>query len=260
MDNHTSDIPLKRCSRGENCIHPDGSMLPATFGYFHRDASRPDGFFSYCKVCTKAHKSQWRAKNPGKLQEWRAKNPDKMREQNARRRVKQRIAVHPKPLRTKDPEHVREQKIRWRNSNPDKMREINARYAANNPDKMREKEALRRARKRGLPSAPVSEQRAIEYFGGCCAVCGRPPGLWHTLALDHWIPVTDPRPDNPGNVPTNMIPLCHSKKGSNGQGSCNLSKGNKDPYQWLVDKLGKQQTAEILARIEAYFEWITQQP
>src|SRR5581483_2176482 len=56
------------------------------------------------------------------------------------------------------------------------------------------------ARKRSLPDTFTERdwQRALEYWDYKCAVCGRPRGLWHTLAADHWIPLT--APDCPGTV------------------------------------------------------------
>lgn len=93
-----------------------------------------------------------------------------------------------------------------------------------------------------------------EYFDGCCAICGRLPSFWHILAQEHWIPITDPRLDNPGTVVGNMLPMCHSRK--DGENGCNNSKSNKDPIVWLVEKFGKRKARRILERIEAYFEWV----
>jgi hypothetical protein len=62
----------------------------------------------------------------------------------------------------------------------------------------------------------------------------------------------DKRPDNPGTVPTNIVPLCHSDKGSRGR--CNNSKHNRDAVKWLVERHGEAQSAEIIRRVEAYFD------
>jgi len=109
------------------------------------------------------------------------------------------------------------------------------------------------ARKRSLPDT-FSERdwlRALEYWGYKCAVCGRPRGLWHTLAADHWIPLT--APDCPGTVPTNIIPLCH------GEGGCNNSKRSKVPDEWLVSKLGTKDAFQKQLEIDAYFLWVKDQ-
>ena len=102
-------------------------------------------------------------------------------------------------------------------------------------------------RKRSLPHSFTQQdwERALEYWGYRCAVCGRPRGLWHTLAADHWIPLT--HPDCPGTVPTNIIPLCH------GEGGCNNSKGKKMPDAWLEERLGQKQGFQKGVEIDAYF-------
>lgn len=106
------------------------------------------------------------------------------------------------------------------------------------------------ARKRSLPDTFTERdwQRALEYWGYKCAVCGRPRGLWHTLAADHWIPLTSP--DCPGTIPTNIIPLCH------GEGGCNNSKRSKMPEVWLISKLGKKDGSQKLVEIDIYFLWV----
>lgn len=113
--------------------------------------------------------------------------------------------------------------------------------------------AVYRERKRNLPYTFTTEDwlRALEFWDHCCAICGRPRGLWHTISQDHWIPLTHPK--CPGTVPTNILPLCYGADG------CNNSKGKKDPKEWLVEKFGKRRAARKLAEIEAYFAWIREQ-
>ncbi len=106
------------------------------------------------------------------------------------------------------------------------------------------------ARKHSLPNTFTADdwQRALEYWEHKCAVCGRPRGLWHTLAKDHWLPLTSP--DCPGTVATNILPLCH------GEGGCNNSKSKKDPESWLIERLGKRRAARKRGEIQAYFDWV----
>jgi hypothetical protein len=106
----------------------------------------------------------------------------------------------------------------------------------------------REARKRGLNDAFTAKDLQImfEAFGGCCAACGRPPGLWHTIAADHWIPLISP--DCPGTVPHNMVPLCH------GVGGCNNIKNDKPAAKWLAEQFGKRKGKAIQRRIEAFLE------
>jgi hypothetical protein len=121
------------------------------------------------------------------------------------------------------------------------------------PDPAAPKPKMPRAyivRKRRLPDTFTDQdwQRALEYWGHQCAVCGRPRGLWHTLAADHWIPLSDP--DCPGTIPTNIVPLCH------GEGGCNNSKRSRSPQDWLEAKLGRKQAFQKLIEIDAYFLWV----
>jgi hypothetical protein len=108
----------------------------------------------------------------------------------------------------------------------------------------------RRAFERHLPSAftPHDWERCLSYWNNSCAVCGRPRGLWHTIAADHWIALSDPRPNNPGTVPTNIIPLCHGIDG------CNNSKHDNDATEWLTRKYGRRKAKKILERIQKYFD------
>lgn len=113
----------------------------------------------------------------------------------------------------------------------------------------------RRSIKRGLPTkfTALDWQRAIEYFNGCCAVCGRPlRDLFgsHTESMDHWIPLSSP--NCPGTIPENIVPLCH------GLGGCNNSKRDKAASVWLTERFGKRGAREVLKRIETYFEWVKQ--
>ena len=249
---------MKRCSK---C----GVEYPATAGHFDRNQYHKDGLASACKGCTAERKARYRAKNADKERErharYNAENADKRREYASRYRTENADKAHKSVARyrTENADKIHEREARYRAENADKVREAVRRYRAKNPDKAREYDARRRARKNGLPAAPVSERLARDYFNDCCAVCGRPAGLWHIIAMDHWIAMDDKRPNNPGTVPTNMIPMCHSIKGANGQGSCNLSKGNKDPIAWLNQQYGKRKAAQIIKRIEAYFEWVRQQ-
>lgn len=69
------------------------------------------------------------------------------------------------------------------------------------------------ALKKSLPSTFNMDHLSflLQYWHYSCAVCGRQDdGLWHFIALDHWIPLKNS--SCPGTTPGNMIPLCHGKK------------------------------------------------
>ena len=140
-----------------------------------------------------------------------------------------------------------------------KIREYKRQWSKSNPKKVMGYERRRRTLKSVLAYDFTldDESRALDYWNGRCAVCDRPLiDLFgeHYAAMDHWIALSDPRPDNPGTVPTNMIPLCH------GVGGCNNKKGNRDPVEWLIAEFGKRKSMKILERIETYFEWAAVHP
>lgn len=130
----------------------------------------------------------------------------------------------------------------------DKIRDRSAKYYQRNKHIYVLCALRRRARKRSFPDAFTLQDkiRAFEYFEYRCAVCGRPRGLWHTLAMDHWIPLDSP--DCPGTVPVNMVPLCHGVDG------CNNSKINRDALEWLTQHFGKRKAKQIFERVQVYFD------
>jgi 5-methylcytosine-specific restriction endonuclease McrA len=107
----------------------------------------------------------------------------------------------------------------------------------------------RRARieKAGSDFTSVDFAYMMGYWNDRCAVCGKQAGLWHTLAVDHWIPVSK----GGGSTKTNLVPLCHARQSA--VECCNQNKSDKDPVEWLEGKFGKRKAAQILKRINAYF-------
>ncbi len=225
------NTPVKRCTR---C----GRDLPLTA--FHvRKASR-DGLMAACKTCigiyTKHHYAENKAADNERSRQYRETHRDE---------VCRRLRAYYRKNREKIIKRVGE----WRKSNPDKLHKNSRAYVPR-----------RRARRKSLLATFTTTdwQRALDYFNGCCAVCGRPQGLWHTIAADHWIPLSSP--DCPGTIPTNVVPLCHAKKDvPSGTPCCNNSKHKCDPIEWLTKTYGKQKARQILKRIETYFQWVAEQ-
>lgn len=213
---------IRTCTKcGRECL--------ATPEYFYCDKSKKSGFQSHCKICASEYQKSWREKNP----DYHRITTDEKRDKN------------------------RERVNSWRKRNPEKHRALQRQWMEDNPQKMRgiwrRNDSRRRSRAASLPCSFTTEDEAIalDYFNGRCATCKRPlTDLFgeHTAAMDHWIPVSDPRADNPGTVPTNMVPLCHGIDG------CNNKKGARDPGVWLIVEFGKRKAAQILERIETYFK------
>lgn len=196
------------------CCTKCGEWKPNTTEYFYRDAQKVDGVSPRCKICDGQN-----------LKRWRGNNPDKQFAKSRRERDKYR----------------------------ERLREYGRRYMRRQVEDGRSKVAFnrRRARKRSLPDTLTSDewQRAVEYFNGCCAICGRARGFWHTIAADHWIPLSSP--DCPGTVKTNILPLCHGEDG------CNNRKGKRNPIEFVETEFGKRKAKAILARIQTYFDSLT---
>ena len=144
------------------------------------------------------------------------------------------------------PEHVRERGKKYRDKYPHRVNT----WRLQNPEKIRVISQKRSALKRQLPNTLIHDewQNILEHFNGCCAVCGRAAGLWHTIAMDHWIPLAADIPDNPGTVAWNVIPLCH------GLGGCNNEKSASLPKEWLQKKFGTKKGNKVFNEISEYQE------
>ncbi len=195
-------------------------IKPATIEYFYPDRSNKGGLQHICKTCDKAKSYAYR------------QEPE--RKQKARDRARE-----------------------WYQNNPEQHRENTRAWLKKNPARAKHIAVVRRrryqSRKEALPTTFTSADwdRAKSYFGECCAVCGRSPGLFNGLAMDHWIPLASP--DCPGTIPTNIVPLCEGWDG------CNPSKQHRNPIQWLTKRYGKRKAKIILKRILDYFTWVEQQ-
>src|SRR5260221_6220997 len=124
-------------------------------------------------------------------------------------------------------------------------------YRRANPERFKVYTQRRRTQKRQLPDTLTLAdwQRCLDYWQDSCAICGRVASNNLSIAADHWIPLSDPDPANPGTCAGNILPLCH------GTGGCNNSKKNHEPVNWLCKRLGSQTGKEKLAQINAYFAW-----
>lgn len=222
-----STIPLKRCSRGDACLHPDGPWLPATLEYFPKHGSR---LRSCCKNCHRRDASDWAKRNPDKANErayrWERNN----REQ---RNTIKRAWYH------KNPEQKAARYAREREKRPEKSRTEQREWRAKKPWLYRLFWNLRMARKRSLPDTLTSQdwQATLRDWDYCCAVCG----ATSDITADHWIPLASP--DCPGTTKNNMIPLC---------GSCNYSKHDYDAIAWMTWRFGRDFAIERYELISAY--------
>lgn len=256
---HTYDETISKPCR--TC----GNHFPATPDYFHRDINATDRLVTQCKSCNRIYCRQHRGSvNPASKRMPKAREgfkycprceseyPATLEYFSKHTKMRNGIGSFCKGCYL---EYTRE----YRAKNIDKYKDANRRWQNTVHAKALQQTRVRRRRatRKALPDTFTNNdwQHALNYFNGCCAVCGRPVGLWHTVAADHWIPITDP--ECPGTVASNIIPLCHSQK--DGEGGCNNSKSKRNAEQWLTGKFGERKAKQILARINQYFEWVNQQ-
>lgn len=275
---------MKRCSKGDDCVHPDGCWQPATSEYFSKRKSSKDGLRGQCKKCRSEYHKEYRQEHRERLREyheqWHQENPEyhkqyyqENREQkleNSRRwhqENKEQQREYHKQYYQDNREQQRENMKQWRQDNPEYAKqhyqENRKRYQKNkkqwrqdNPELNRLYEQRRRARKRGLPDTltPTHIDMMMDYFDYSCAVCGRPFDMFTKPELDHWIPLASD--DCTGTIPTNTVPLCGNKHGFVSYTACNPSKSDTDALEWLVRQFGDKEAEIIYNRIMDYFEWI----
>jgi hypothetical protein len=204
-------------------------ILPATAEYFHRDKSKTDGFHGICAQCRCENGKKWREEHP---EESAAYHRKLYYENHEKRKAVQR---------------------EYENSHRAERAAYERAFYAEHPELKKAKDHRRKARKNALPNTFTGDdwQRCLDYWGNRCAACGREPGEGFVLSPDHWIPLSAKRPDNPGTVATNIVPLCNAVNG--GRGGCNNSKHTSDPFKWLARRFGEEQATEIVQRVEAYF-------
>jgi hypothetical protein len=207
---------------------------------------------AYSKVYTATHKEELNAKGRVYYAENQEALREKRREYYWEHRDEQRAYG-----RAYTAENLDKERQRWRDyyhRNREERNELAKAYHKTERGASSVKAAYhrRKARKRSLLDIFTieDEQATRAAFGGGCAICGRQPGLWHTIALDHWIPLDSS--DCPGTVPWNMVPMCH------GDGGCNNSKKNRNAGEWLTERYGNKKARAIQAKVEAYL--VSRQP
>jgi hypothetical protein len=277
------DVPQKRCSKCKG-------YFPASREFFSPHKLTSDGLETRCKACIREKNHQYleenRDKEKARKKKWREDNPDKVRDYNKQYRIDNQEKVlaavkkwgednreyvlgynkHYREInRQKERERGREyywnnrdQQLisakQWREDNPDRVRELDREWKAKNPEKTLVIKQRRAARKQGLPDTFSDSDYTymMAYWQGKCAVCGRQVCDGLIIVLDHWIALSDERPDNPGTVPHNMLPMCHSTK--RGMRGCNNRKWKLEAVQWVFSQFDEQDARVIIERINEYFE------
>jgi hypothetical protein len=237
----TDQPTTKRCK---------GCRLEKPLDQFHRHKGCcPLNLANYCKPCASARAKARYAANPEPAKR-RGRRFYELNSDHVRQRVRRY------ERESQNSPKVKERQAAYRRENRDRLRSYHKAWRDSHPENQRVYVKSKRAKRKNLVVAFTAQdwQIALAYFGGRCAACGRPPGLWHTLAQDHWVPECQ----GGSYTPDNIVPLCHARKG--GEAGCNNLKGGLDAEQWLAGRFGRRQASAILARIEAYFQWVKTQP
>lgn len=223
--------------------------LPATAEFFYRDNRFPGMLAAQCKTCVAERATAWNTDNRDRHQDsnrkYRSAHLDEIRARG-RAFYHDHKDAYRAYYRRNYAAHL-ERGRRWYHANLEHARELaisrSRKWRSADPVRSRLIVQASRVRPLGLPhQLTVADwHRAVAFFDGKCAVCGRA----EALTIDHWVPISDLQ--CPGTVPTNIVPLC------GGQDSCNSSKADKQPREWLIRKYGEPEATQILARIEAYF-------
>lgn len=234
-----------------------GLEKPATPEYFSRHSGEKSGLQDRCKPCYKKYTEENSERLSQQHAQYRLEHSKELAEQKRQYQQKNREShrAYHRHWYLENKERVRITARLNYQKNKERIAEWGREYHRRNPHISRAASLRRKARKRSLPNTFTARHwlLCLDYWHYCCAVCGgQLRDLFGDIEPhgDHWIPMSDKRPDNPGTSPSNMLCLCSS---------CNLTKNKKDSKEWLISRYGNRKASEILKRIEAYFEWIKQQ-
>lgn len=248
----TSSVPpVKRCSK---C----GEEKPLTNEYFSQQKAGKHGFNAQCKKCIALYTQRVKDERREYQAEWRKNNPDKNRARVKRWRERHLEAARDADYRRyhSDPEKARARSKDYKVKNPEKVKtQRNAYTSTPHGRSVVNLSAQRyRAKKKAVLHDLTKEEWAfcLHHFGGVCAVCGQREGFWAAIVQDHWIPIAKGGATTAGNI----IPLCHAKK--DGSNCCNNMKSDRDPNEWLIERVGKNMSVQVKQRIEEYFNIVAQ--
>jgi hypothetical protein len=201
----------RKARLGYKICYTCGRELPATTEYFHVNKWKGSGLNSQCKECRRQHYFD---------------NWETIRKQNTKA------------------------SYAWWLLNRERAKETGKKWRINNLSKKRLEWQRYSAHKKAHPENFTLQdwQRCLDWWNGCCAYCGNQQSFWHTIEMEHYIPVS--ALDCPGTVPSNILPACRE---------CNASKSNKLAEKWLIKKQGRRHSNVVLKRIQEYFAWVERQ-
>jgi len=167
---------FKRCSRGDDCEHANGPILPATNEYFQKHPNCVCGLKNVCKACESHYVRENKEHINRAARAWRAKN------------------------RARYNKETREQ----RNTNSKHVNELRRLRLRRNPERVRVVQRNRYARQMGAEGHHTAQDIEILYKAqkGRCYWCDKRVGKdYH---VDHVIPLSR----GGTNWPSNLVIAC----------------------------------------------------
>lgn len=183
---------------------------------FRRHRGRPDGYDYICKQCKSEVDKRYYKRN------------------------REKIITRVKDNYWQNPEESRKKRRLWTQRNREHVRQWWKQWYSTHSVHRRQKIRIRYM---AVGSSTITDEQTwkmiLETFSYRCAYCGK-EGI--PLTIDHWIPVTK----GGTNDPWNLVPSCKS---------CNSSKGNRTPLEWLdilkLRGVGDEQISELLSRLRS---------
>lgn len=228
------------------------------------------GLHSVCIECAReyarAYQEKRRRENPEKVKEEKRSEYHRNKDRYAQRKRenyasnREQLLEKANAYREANREAIRQWHRGYRRANLEKRKQKDRKYYQANKIRIAQRnkqyrashriEILQNNRIRKLKLRDVKTfftaddwSYALNYFDHRCAACGRPQGLWHIIAADHWIPLSR----GGQTAPDNIVPLCH------GVGGCNNSKRDADALNWLISRFGPRRAAKINDKVHEFF-------
>lgn len=227
-----STTNLKRCSKKENCTHPEQTndgWLPATIEYFCNDKKTKDGFRCYCRYCHRKVGNEWTNNNPEKSRSVSKKSYEKNKEKNQRRSLNY--------YHDNKQDRLGYNRV-YRQENTPKETNRNKKYRRTHPEITANKSRNRRARKNGNGGSHTVDDiiNQLKSQKHRCYWCNKnlQTRKYH---VDHVIPLSK----GGKNDPSNIVISCPI---------CNLTKGDKTLEQWISATQDENLSKNIKRRIE----------
>jgi 5-methylcytosine-specific restriction endonuclease McrA len=226
------------------------------YEFFYTSRKEKDGHVSRCKKCVSDNQKIKRLENPEAIRERERrssiKNAEKIKvrhhsesnklrekERHLRRYAfeSEKICIKVREYRKNNPEKCKASWLawymdnkalviqlskKWKEANPEKVKLSNLKYRLDNPEKHKAQKQNRRARERNAGGILVPEQIKIlvKNQNNKCACCRNELNKYH---VDHIVPLAL---DGSNDI-LNIQILCPT---------CNLSKGAKDPIQFMQSR------------------------